>query len=38
MIFSQVNATGVYIPDMSIYEDDTKSADIQKELSDKLKG
>lgn len=37
IIFSQVNATSVYIPDMSIYEDNTKSADIQKELTNKIR-
>lgn len=37
MIFSQVNATNVYIPDMSIYGDNTKSADIQKELSNQIR-
>ena len=33
----QVFASNVYIPDMSIYSDNTKSADIQKELSNQIK-
>ena len=35
--FTQTNASNVYIPDMSIYGDNTKSADIQKELSDQIR-